>query len=119
MALLVQLSLGLLALWTATFERILTYVGFTLGISTIATIVGLVRLRRKEGPALHVPGWPWVPGLFLAFGVVSTIFTVVQRPIEGLVGFGTLGVGVLAYLVQKRRGFGPGAGSADGSAPAS
>jgi basic amino acid/polyamine antiporter, APA family len=113
-ALLAQLALGLLALWTATFERILTYVGFTLGISTIATIVGLCRLRLKEGPAMHVPGWPWVPGLFLAFGLVSTSLTVVQRPVEGLVGLGTLGVGVLAYLVQKRRGLGRDGGSAGG-----
>jgi len=102
LALLAQLALGLLALWTATFERILTYVGFTLGISMVATIVGLCRLRIKEGPQLHVPGWPWVPGLFLAFVVGSTIFTVVQRPMEGLIGFGTLGVGVVAYFLQQR-----------------
>jgi APA family basic amino acid/polyamine antiporter len=119
MALVVQLSLGLLALWTATFEHILTYVGFTLGISTIATIVGLCKLRMKEGPALHVPGWPWVPGLFLAFVVVSTGFTVVQRPVEGLVGIGTLGVGALAYLLQKRRGFGRGPGGAESAGSAS
>jgi len=103
LALLAQLALGLLALWTATFEHILTYVGFTLGISMVATIIGLCRLRLKEGPSLRVPGWPWVPGLFLAFVVGSTVFTVIQRPIEGLVGLGTLGVGVAAYFVQQRK----------------
>jgi APA family basic amino acid/polyamine antiporter len=108
LALVFQLALGLLALWTATFERILTYVGFTLGISMLATIVGLCRLRLKEGPALHVPGWPWVPGLFLAFGIASTGVTIVQRPVEGLVGLGTLGVGVLAYFAQRGREFGQG-----------
>ena len=99
----ISLALGLLALWTATFEHILTYVGFTLGISMVATIIGLCRLRLKEGPALHVPGWPWVPGLFLAFGFGSTLFTVVQRPREGLIGLGTLGLGVAAYFLQNRR----------------
>jgi basic amino acid/polyamine antiporter, APA family len=103
-ALLAQLSLGLLALWTATFERILTYVGFTLGISMLATIVGLVRIRRQEGASLHVPGWPWVPGLFLAFVLGSTIFTIVQRPVEGVVGLATLGLGVAAYYLQRRGG---------------
>lgn len=103
LALVLQLALGLVALWTATFEHILTYVGFTLGISTIATIVGLCRLRLKEGASLRVPGWPWVPGLFLAFGVASTVVTVVQRPLEGLVGLGTLGVGVVGYFLHKGR----------------
>jgi APA family basic amino acid/polyamine antiporter len=100
-ALLAQLGLGLLALWTATFEGILTYVGFTLGISTLATIIGLCRIRLKEGPALHVPGWPWVPGLFMAFVACSTIFTVVQRPFEGLVGLATLGLGAAAYTLRQ------------------
>jgi len=102
LALAVQLGLGLLALWTATFERILTYVGFTLGLSTFATIVGLCRLRLKEGSDLHVPGWPWVPGLFLAFVAGSTIFTVVERPFEGLVGLLTLCFGAAAYAVHRR-----------------
>jgi APA family basic amino acid/polyamine antiporter len=102
-ALLAQLGLGLLALWTSTFEGILTYVGFTLGISTLATIVGLCRIRIKEGPALRVPGWPWVPGLFLAFVTGSTVFAIVQRPFEGLVGLATLGLGFGVFVLRERR----------------
>jgi hypothetical protein len=49
-----------------------------------------------------------VPGLFLAFGIASTGVTIVQRPVEGLVGLGTLGVGVLAYFAQRGREFGQG-----------
>jgi APA family basic amino acid/polyamine antiporter len=101
-ALLAQLGLGLLVLWTAAFERILTYVGFTLGICTAATIVGLCRIRLKEGSQLAVPGWPWVPGLFLAFVLGSTVFTIVQRPAESLVGLATLAAGGIAYRLQVR-----------------
>jgi APA family basic amino acid/polyamine antiporter len=101
-ALLVQLAFGLLALWTSTFGSILTYVGFTLGISTLATIVGLWRIRLREGPAsVPVPGWPWVPLLFLTFVTASTIFTVVSRPVVGLVGLGTLVLFTAAYFVQR------------------
>jgi amino acid transporter len=101
-ALVAQLLLGLLALWTSTFERILTYVGFTLGLSTLATIVGLCRLRLKEGSSLPVPGWPWVPALFLAFVLGSTSFTIISRPSEGLVGLGTLALCTGAYFLQRR-----------------
>lgn len=103
LALLAQLSLGLLALWTATFESILTYVGFTLGISTAATIVGLCRLRLREGPALRVPGWPWVPVAFLVFVIASTVFGVVKRPLEGAVGVGTVGLLGLVFVVVRGR----------------
>ncbi|MBN2573775.1 MAG: amino acid permease [Deltaproteobacteria bacterium] len=102
-ALLAQLLVGLFALWTATFGEILTYVGFTLGISTLATIIGLCRIRIKEGKTLHVPGWPWVPGLFMVFVVSSTSFAVVQKPIEGLVGLLTLGLGVAFFFLHRRR----------------
>ena len=102
-ALLAQLAVGLVALWTATFEGILTYVGFTLGLSTLATIIGLCRIRMKEGKALHVPGWPWVPGLFMLFVVGATLFTVLQRPLEGLIGFSSLGLGVAFYFLHRRR----------------
>jgi APA family basic amino acid/polyamine antiporter len=108
-ALVGQLLLGLLVLWTATYEHILTYVGFTLGLTTFATIVGLVRIRIKEGKSLHVPGWPWVPGLFLVFTASSTILTVVQLPTQGLIGLATLGSGVGAYFIHRRRKVGPGA----------
>jgi APA family basic amino acid/polyamine antiporter len=101
-ALVVQLALGLLVLWTAAFEGVLTYVGFTLGLITAATVLGLCRLRLKEGKQLQVPGWPWVPGLFLAFVLGSTVFTVVQRPFDSLIGLATLIVASVAYLVQRQ-----------------
>jgi hypothetical protein len=44
-----------------------------------------------------------VPGLFLLFAVGSTIFAVVSRPVEGLVGLATLGACTGGYFVQRRR----------------
>jgi basic amino acid/polyamine antiporter, APA family len=103
MALLGQVVLALVALWTATFSSLLTYVGFTLSLVAAACVVGLMWQRRKQGPALAVPGWPWVPLVFLFFVVGATTFTVAERPRESLVGFATLGVGLLAYRLQRRR----------------
>lgn len=92
-----QLLLALVFLWSATYESLLTYIGFTLGISTAATVVGLVVLRRREGNQLPVWGWPWVPCLFLLSVAAITIFTVVRRPLESLVGLATLVAGWLAW----------------------
>ncbi len=61
-----QLFLSLVLLWSARFESLLSLVGFTLSLCTAATVLGLVRLRLREGKSLKVPGWPIVPFLFLA-----------------------------------------------------
>jgi basic amino acid/polyamine antiporter, APA family len=101
-AIAIQLIIALLLLWTATFEDLLTYIGFTLMLSTAATVVGLIVLRRKEGPALVVPGWPWVPILFLAGVVGIAYFSISQRPLPSLAVLGVLGIGWIAWYLQKR-----------------
>ena len=103
LALLAQTAIGIAALWTAAFASLLTYMGFTLGLVFAATVVGLVWQRYKQGPVLKVPGWPWVPAVFLVFVLGSIAFTVAQRPRESLVGLATLTVGLLAYWLQKRK----------------
>lgn len=84
-------------LWTATYKSLLTYIGFTLSLSTAATVVGLMRLRRREGASLRVPGWPWVPGLFVASVLWMAVFSVARQPVESALGLATLGVGWVAW----------------------
>jgi APA family basic amino acid/polyamine antiporter len=103
LALLAQIAIGIVALWTAAYASLLTYVGFTLGLVAAATVLGLVWQRHKQGPALKVPGWPWLPALFLAFVLGATAFTMAERPRESLVGLATLAVGLMAYWLQKRK----------------
>ena len=86
-----QGAIALMLLWTATYESLLTYIGFTLGLSTAATVLGLVLLRRREGTSLQVPGWPWVPALFLLSVLGMTIFSAVRRPAESILGLATMG----------------------------
>lgn len=102
-ALLLQCAVALVMLWSATYDRLLTYIGFTLGLSAAATVVGLVLLRRREGPGLAVPGWPWVPGIFLLAVLWMTVFTVALRPTESLVGLATITLGWAAWGLNRRR----------------
>jgi len=105
LGLLLQFALALLLLWSTTFESLLTYIGFTLGLGTAATVVGLVRLRLRSsqlGPSLAVPGWPWVPGLFLLAISAITVLTIGQRPVESLYGFATLAAGWVLWWLSQR-----------------
>ena len=102
-AIIFQLAVALAMLWTATYEKLLTYIGVTLSVSTAATVVGLMRLRLREGPTLAVPGWPWVPGLFVASVVWMVAFTVWRRPLESALGLATLAFGWLVWWWRYRR----------------
>jgi len=102
-AIAMQAGLALFFLWSATFEALLTWIGFTLSISTAATVAALILLRKREGSALSVPGYPIVPWLFLAGVAAMTLFTVMQRPLESLVGFGTIIAGLLAWRIHSRK----------------
>lgn len=107
-AIALQAGLALLFLWSATFDALLTWIGFTLSICTAATVAALIVLRKREGKSLAVPGYPVVPWLFLAGVVAMTVFTVLQRPMESLVGLATIAAGLAAWKIRKRRdsGFG-------------
>ena len=98
-----QAGLALFFLWSATFDALLTWIGFTLGISTAATVAALIVLRRREGRALAVPGYPVVPWLFLVGVAAMTAFTVMQRPMESFVGFTTILAGLAAWRLQKKK----------------
>ena len=73
-----QMILALALLWSATFETLISLIGFTLSLSTGATVLGLIRLRLREGKQLHVPGWPWAPGLFVLGVLLMTTLAFVQ-----------------------------------------
>jgi basic amino acid/polyamine antiporter, APA family len=98
-----QALLALIMLWSASFEWLLTYMGFTLGVSTLATVLGLIALRRREGASLPVPGWPWVPGVFLLSVASTTILSLVGKPGATLAGLATIALGWIAWRCQKAR----------------
>jgi len=102
-AILLQGVLALSLLWSSTFDQLLTYIGFTLGLSTAATVVGLIRIRLQEGSQLRVPGWPWAPSSFLLATLAITGFAIARRPKESLAGLATILVGLLAWALAESR----------------
>jgi APA family basic amino acid/polyamine antiporter len=105
-AVLLQGMLAAVGIVTAAFEPLLIYAGFTLTLSSAATVAGAFVLRRRE-PTTSRPhralGWP-VSGLaYLALAAFMTLFAVRERPIESLAGLATLLTGGLAWLLWQRR----------------
>ena len=100
-AIALQAAVALAMLWSASFEWFLTYIGFTLGLSTAVTVLGLVKLRIREGPGFKVVGWPWVPLLFLLGAGTTTLLSVIGKPTATLTGIGTVALSWVAWKLQR------------------
>ena len=64
----------------------------------------VVRRRAPDAAAFKAPGYPWTVGLFvlLVAGVVALV--AINRPLQGLTGFGIVALGWPAYGVYRRLG---------------
>ena len=103
-AVMLQAALAILVLWAADLQDLLGYIGFTLSLSTAAAVVGLARLRVREGAErVPVPGWPWLPALFVLATLSAGGFMMLRRTWEPAAGLATLAVGALLYALIRRR----------------
>lgn len=100
-AVLLQLAVALVMLWVPDFPDLAKYIGFTLGIGTALTVVGLMRLKRLEPDDVTVPGWPWVPLLFLLSVAGVTVFAIVREPRASMAGLLTMALGLLAWWLHQ------------------
>ncbi len=102
-AIALQTGLAVLVLWVSALRALLGYIGFTLGLSAAATIVGLLVLRRREGAErVPIPGHPWVPAIFVMATLATAGFMVARQPVESLLGLLTVGAGLPVYAWMKR-----------------
>lgn len=99
-----QAALALGVLWVSTLAQLLSYVGFTLGLSAAATVTGLFVVRRREGArAVPAPGFPWAPALFVVVTLASSAFLAMRQPVEALAGLATVASGLPVYAWMRRR----------------
>jgi APA family basic amino acid/polyamine antiporter len=96
-----QAVIALALIWTATYKSLLTYIGFTLALTTAVTVLGLILLRLRE--RLHVPGWPFIPAIFLGAVLWMTIFSIVRQPRETGWGIATIGLILMVWFFNQGR----------------
>jgi APA family basic amino acid/polyamine antiporter len=110
-AVLAQSGLTLGFITTDTFEGVLTYAGFTLGLTASLAVLGVLVLRRNA-PALPRPyrawGYPVTPLLFLAVTVSSLAYAALDRPLVAVTALATLAASLA--LAARRAALSPGPG---------
>lgn len=96
---------GLIAVILAlsgTFEQILTYMGFALGIFPILTVAGVFKQRMENPSAPKLPGYPIVQIIYMLAGFMILVLSFMERPKESSIALLTVLVGVPAYYLFKK-----------------
>jgi basic amino acid/polyamine antiporter, APA family len=105
-AIAVQSSITVLLILTSSFERVLTYMGFTLNLFTLLTVAGLIVLRVKQ-PDLPRPvrmwGYPGTAIVFLLIGLWILIYGLIYKPVESMAGLATVLTGLIVYSLGKKK----------------
>lgn len=87
---------------SGTFEQVLTYMGFALGIFPILTVLGVFKLRRVNKAAPRLPGFPVTQILYISTGVMILVLSFMERPAESGIAMITVLAGIPAYFLFKR-----------------
>ncbi len=86
-----------------TFDQLLTYMGFSLGIFPILAVIGVFKLRRTGRSVVKLPGYPWAPALYVLAGTTILVLSFLQRPKESSIAIATVLVGIPIYLVFRKK----------------
>ena len=101
-AIIFQSSLAIIFIVSATFESVLVFSSFVLGINTLFSVVGVFILRFKklnmEG-AYRTFGYPVAPLIYLAVTLWTLIYVLVSKPQEGAMGITIIVAGGIMYLL--------------------
>ena len=105
-AVLTQSALSLIFIATASFDFILVFAGFALGLNSFLTVFGIFILRwqgRAPSPHYQIPFYPLPPLLFLAL-MGWTLFHIVSlRPAEAWASLSVIAIATIVYVFLRDR----------------
>jgi basic amino acid/polyamine antiporter, APA family len=118
-AILFQLTVATLMLFTRSFEAVLDFIQFSLLFCSFFTVLGVIKLRITR-PDLPRPyrawGYPVTPVIFLLVTLFMMYYLAVDRPLQSFSGALIMISGLLIYVVfRKKDGAGSAAVSSAGS----
>jgi basic amino acid/polyamine antiporter, APA family len=105
-AILFQLAIANLMLFTRSFEAVLDFIQFALLFCSFFTVLGVIKLRIAQ-PELPRPyrawGYPVTPVVFLLVTIFMMYYLVAERPLQSLLGVLIMMSGLLIYAIFRKR----------------
>jgi APA family basic amino acid/polyamine antiporter len=106
-AIILQALVAIFLTLTATFNAVLTYVGFTLALFASLAVLGvmILRLRQPEAPRpFKTWGYPVTPAIFLVLYGWMLCYLFIERPLPSICGLLTVASGLLLYKLLAASG---------------
>jgi basic amino acid/polyamine antiporter, APA family len=97
-----QCLIAIVLALSGTFEQVLTYMGFALGIFPILTVMSVFRLRRKYPDAVRIEGFPFTQLVYAISGILILGLSFLERPLESSIAMFTVAIGIPAYFLFKK-----------------
>jgi APA family basic amino acid/polyamine antiporter len=105
-AILFQLAIASLMLFTRSFEAVLDFIQFSLLFCSFFTVLGVIKLRITR-PDLPRPyrawGYPVTPVVFLLVTGFMMYYLLTERPVQSLLGVVIMISGLVIYAVFRKR----------------
>ncbi|HVT16430.1 MAG TPA: amino acid permease [Thermoanaerobaculia bacterium] len=105
-----QTAWSVLLTLSGTYEQLYTYVVFAAVLfhAAIGSAIFVLRRRRPELPRPYRAwGYPVVPALFVLACLLLIGNTLVEKPVESLLGLGLVALGLPAFAWLRRKSRGP------------
>jgi len=102
-SIMLQCGIAIVMVLSGTFDQILTYMGFSLGIFPLLAVIGVMKLRYTGKSKYKMPGFPAVPVVYLLTGVIILILSFLQRPAESSIAIITVLTGIPFYIIFKKK----------------
>lgn len=105
-AIYIQAVLAVFYIVSATFEQMITYIGFTLNLMTLLAVFGLIIHRQRNRNSAHPPyrlrPYPLLPVIFLLINTWIMVYGLIYRPMESIAGLLTAALGYLVWMVLQK-----------------
>lgn len=102
-SILIQGLIALIMVVSGTFEQVLTYLGFALGIFPLLAVAGVIKLRLKNHSQVRLPGYPVTQIIYIVTGLSILVLSYFERPHESSVALLTVIVGIPAFFIFRRK----------------
>jgi amino acid transporter len=101
-AIFLQAGLVVLVILFSNLKGLLTYLGFTLSLSTALTVASLFVLRWREGEKVKVTGYPFTPAIYVGATLLFAMLAVRRNPWEVAGSAITVVSGFVVYIFMRR-----------------